>query len=183
MNSLKEVFTTMQGQDHVKEAQAQAVAEHGPAFANVDAELIKQAQDYDHIGRVLAHNVFADLIKQAMDEEMPEASDDDKSKGLAALMAKARGEKSDDKDKDKDDKDKDKDKVEEEKQAMAGMFGEGGDKDKCKKCSHKSCKGDGCSDCPDCKGGEKEASVRDSVLRRMAQDPEYVSHLIAKHYR
>jgi hypothetical protein len=125
MNSLKEVFTAMQGHDHEKVAQARAVAQHGPSFANVDAELLKQAQDYDHVGRVLAHHVFADLIKQAMDEEMPDASEEEKKTGLEALMASARGEKKGDDDEDEDEKseaagekdDEKEDDAEEEKKA------------------------------------------------------------------
>jgi len=114
MNSLKEVFVALNEQDHVKEAQAQASAQYGADFSNVDAELIKQAQDYDHIGRVLAHHVMADLVKEAMEEEMPEASEGEKEKAVAALMAKARGEKSSESEK-KDEETKAKSEGEEDK--------------------------------------------------------------------
>lgn len=156
MNSLKEVFTAMQGRDHEKIAQAEAVAQHGPEFANVDAELLKQAQDYDHIGRVLAHHVFADMIKQAMDEEMPDASEDEKKEGLEALMSAARGEKK----------------------------GEGGEKDEGEKKDEDEGekKGEGEEKDEDEEEGEKKASVRNAILQRMASEPEYVSQLIAKHY-
>jgi len=92
MPSLKDVYVALAEQDHVKEAQARARQEYGPDFANVNPELLKQAQDYDYIGRVMAHSAMQDLIKQAMDEEMPEAGEDEKKKKMMALMAKARGE-------------------------------------------------------------------------------------------
>jgi hypothetical protein len=141
MQSLKEVLGVLNEHDHVKEAQAQATEQYGADFSDVDPELIKQAQDYDHIGRVLAHHVMADLVKEAMDEEMPGAGEGEKKKQLAAIMAKARGEKSED-DEDEDEKKK-KDEGEE---------------------------------------GEKKASIRAAIMDRMSQDPDYVSHLIAKHY-
>ena len=142
MNSLKEVFSALQEQDHVKEAQAQAVQQYGPDFAGADPDLVKQAADYDSIGRILAHNVFSDMVKQAMDEEMPDASDDEKKKEYDKTMAMARGEKSEDK---KEDKDKEKKKE-----------GEG-------------------------EGEEKHAQVKAAILRRMGEDPAYVSELIAKY--
>lgn len=118
MNSLKEVFSAMQEQDHVKEAQAQAVEQYGPDFAGADPELVKQAADYDTIGRILAHNVFSDMVKQAMDEEMPNASEEEKDKEYKKTMALARGEKSED--------DEDEDEDEDKKKKSEGE-GEGGE--------------------------------------------------------
>ena len=92
MSSLKDVYQSLVAVDHEKTARAQVAQTYGNEFADVNPELIKQAQDYDYVGRVLAHNVFSDLVKQAMDEDMPEASDEEKKKKLMALMAKARGE-------------------------------------------------------------------------------------------
>lgn len=93
MNSLKDVFSAMADQDHIKLAQAQVVEEYGQEFVDVDPDLIKQAQDYDTIGRIMAHNVFADLVKEAMDDAMPYASEDDKKKEADKVVAKAKGEK------------------------------------------------------------------------------------------
>ena len=140
MNSLKEVYSSLQEQDLVKEAQAQASQQYGIDMRGTDPELIKAAQDYDYMGRSLAHTVMENLIKQAMDEEMPGASSDEKKKTLEETMAMARGEKKSEK------KDEDKDK--EEKSEMS----------------------------------EKKASIRNAILERMAEDPDYVSALIAKHY-
>jgi len=151
MNSLKEVFVAMQERDHEKLAQAQAAAQYGPQFAEVDADLLKQAQDYDHIGRVLAHSVFTDMIKDAMDAEMPDSSEEEKKEGLEAVMAAARGEK---KPAAKDEKKEEKAEGSKDSKAEEAMEGE----------------------------AEKKASLRAAVLERMAQDPEYVSQLIAKHY-
>lgn len=145
MHSLKEVYVALNEQDHVKEAQAQATEQYGADFSDVPPELIKQAQDYDYIGRVLAHHVLADLVKEAMDEEMPEAGEDEKKKQLAAIMAKARGEKSEEGDAEKK-KAKESDDEESEEES------------------------------------EKKASIKAAILERMSEDPDYVSHLIAKHY-
>jgi len=155
MESLKEVYGKLTEQDHVKEAQAQATEQYGADFTGVDPDLIKQAQDYDHIGRVLAHHVMTDLVKEALEEEAPGADDDEKEDALAGIMAKARGEKSE------DDKDKGEDKESDEykkKMKAKEESGEGGEE------------------------GEKKASIKAAILDRMAQDPDYVSHLIAKHY-
>lgn len=92
MPSLKDVYVALADQDHVKEAQARAYQQHGPEFADVNPELLKQAQEYDYIGRVMAHSAMEDLLKQAADEEMPQADEDEKKKKIMALMAKARGE-------------------------------------------------------------------------------------------
>lgn len=105
MDSLKSVYNAIAEQDFEKEAQAQLVEDYGTEYAEVDPELVKQAADYDHIGRILAHNVFTDLVKEAMDED-PDASEDEKKKGFAAIMAKAKGEapaKDEKKDEKKDD--------------------------------------------------------------------------------
>jgi hypothetical protein len=142
MNSLKEVYGALSEVDHVKEAQAEASEQYGADFSDVNPELIKQAQDYDYIGRVLAHHVMADLVKEAVDEEAPEASEDEKKKQLAAIMAKARGEGGGE---EKDDEKKDDEEEEGEE-------------------------------------SEKKASIKAAILERMSHDPDYVSHLIAKHY-
>jgi hypothetical protein len=98
MQSLKDVYFAMADQDHTKLAQAQAVEEYGHDFADVDPGLVKQAQDYDTVGRVMAHNVFTDLVKEAMDEAMPGAPEEAKKKELAKILAKAKGEKSEEED-------------------------------------------------------------------------------------
>lgn len=92
MNSLKEVYATITQQDQVKVAQVRA-SRGEVDTSNVDPGLLKQAQDYDSIGRILAHNVFGDMLKQAADEAMPDASEEEKAKALAALLAAANGEK------------------------------------------------------------------------------------------
>jgi predicted aconitase len=91
MSSLKAVYQSIVQQDQVKLAQVRY--ERGEVdTSNVDPGLLKQAQDYDHIGRILAHNVFADMLKTALDETAPAASDEEKAKALAALLAAANGE-------------------------------------------------------------------------------------------
>jgi len=94
MNSLKEVYATITQQDQVKVAQVQA-SRGDVDTSDIDPGLLKQAQDYDSIGRILAHNVFADMLKTAADEAMPDASEEEKAKALAALLAAANGEKKD----------------------------------------------------------------------------------------
>ena len=73
-------------------AQAQATQQFGTDMSGVDQGLQKQAQDYDHIGRVLAHHAFTDMVKEALDEEMAGDPEEEKKKALAAILAKARGE-------------------------------------------------------------------------------------------
>lgn len=93
MNSLKEVYSNLTQHDHVKVAAARAAQGLPPQvdMSQFDDELIKRAQDYDQIGRVLAHHVYTDLVKQALDEAgVPEEKKEDE---LARLMAVARGEK------------------------------------------------------------------------------------------
>lgn len=92
MDSLKEVYFAMAEQDHTKLAQAQAVEQYGSEFIDVDPELIKQAEDYDTVGRIMAHNVFNDMVKEAVDEEMIGAPEEEKKKEVAKLIAKAKGE-------------------------------------------------------------------------------------------
>ncbi len=115
--SLKAVYLDVVQRDHEKVAQARAAQGLPPQvdLSQVDPELLKQAQDYDQVGRILAHHVMADIIKEAMDEAgVPEEK---KEEALEDAMATARGEKKDDKDKDKK-KDEDKGEEGEKKEAM-----------------------------------------------------------------
>jgi len=92
MQSLKEVYARMVQTDHVKIAQARAAAglPPKPDLSQADPALLKQAQDYDRIGRILAHQVFADLVKEAVDEaNVPEEK---KEETVESLLAAARGE-------------------------------------------------------------------------------------------
>lgn len=143
MNSLKEVYASIAQQDYVKEAQVRAVRGE-VVLSDVDQDLLKQAQDYDHIGRILAHNVFADMLKTALDESAPQASDEEKAKALAALLAAANGEKP------------------EKGESAEREAGESAEEE--------------------AKEEEKKASIKASILNRMAQDPEYVSALVGKYY-
>ena len=103
MNSLREIFATMEEVDQEKVAHAQP---HGEA-PNFDDDLIKQAQEYDSVGRVLAHHVFADMVKEAVEAD-EDSSKEEKKKRYEKLMRKAKGEKSEDDDKDdKDEGDED----------------------------------------------------------------------------
>jgi hypothetical protein len=92
MNSFKEVYSSLVEHDHVKVAQVRASQGLPPRvdLDQVDPELLKQAQDYDHVGRVLAHNVMGDLIKEALDAEGVPAESQDAM--VEALLAAARGE-------------------------------------------------------------------------------------------
>lgn len=92
MPSLKDMYNVLVDADQEKIAEAQIAAEYGEEFVGVDEDLIKQAEDYDTVGRILAHNVFGDLVKEAVEDEMPQAPDEEKKKKLMAIMAKARGE-------------------------------------------------------------------------------------------
>jgi len=115
MNSMKDVYHAMLEQDQVKVAQVQAETRLGANLSNVDQELVKQAQDYDHIGRVMAHHAFADMVKEALDEEMAGEPEEKKKEALDAILAKAKGEKKDeDEDEDEDEEEEDE---EEEKKA------------------------------------------------------------------
>lgn len=118
MESLREIFSAMEATDQEKVASA----EHEEA-SGFDEELIKQAQNYDQIGRVLAHHAFADMVKQAVDED-EEASEDEKKKRFKKMMRKARGEKSDeDEDEDKKKSKEDKEKDEEGEKKASAMKG------------------------------------------------------------
>lgn len=93
MNSLKEVYSGLVQQDQVKVAQVRAAQGLPPQvdLSQVDPGLLKQAQDYDRIGRILAQHVFVDLIKEAVDEAgVPEEKKDEE---VAKLLAMANGEK------------------------------------------------------------------------------------------
>jgi hypothetical protein len=148
-------------QDHVKEAEARAY-EEGVEYVEVDAELLKQAQDYDHIGRVLAHHVFVDMVKQAVDESMPGASDEAKGEEAEKLYSAALGEKK-------------------EKCEKCGKEDcPGGEECPGKKEEGGEAKGEGEGEKPK-EETEKEASIKAAVLDRMANDPEYVSYLVGKH--
>lgn len=92
MNSLKEVYFAMAEQDHTKLAQANAVEQYGQEFIDVDPGLVKQAQDYDAIGRIMAENVFTDMVKEAVDDEMAGYPEKEKKKEVASIVAKAKGE-------------------------------------------------------------------------------------------
>ena len=92
MNTLKEAYGALVEQDQVKIAEAQASEEMGADLSGVDEDLIKQAQSYDTIGRVMAHHAFADLVKEAIDEEMAGEPEDKKKEELSKILAKARGE-------------------------------------------------------------------------------------------
>jgi FKBP-type peptidyl-prolyl cis-trans isomerase len=116
MNSFKEVYSNLIQHDQVKVAQVRAERGLPPQvdLGQVDPELLKQAQDYDHIGRVLAHNVFADIVKEAMDEAgVPEEKKDE---ALEAILAAARGEKPKEEAKEESSEEE---KAEEEKKASA----------------------------------------------------------------
>ena len=90
MSSLKDVYSLMVERDMEKMAAYQEQQEPYDVV-DVDEGLFKQAQDYDHIGRILAHNVFADMLKTAMDESSPEMTEEEKAKALAAMLAMAQG--------------------------------------------------------------------------------------------
>ena len=174
--SMQDQYEALVGLDLVKQAEVEASAQLGGDFSGAHPELIKQAQDYDYIGRRLAHEVLADLVKEAMDEEMPNASEEEKKKEGDKVMAKARGEKSED---DKDDKEKmDKEGMpsdpdsEEYKKMMS-------DPEARKKYKEKM-RGDAKED--DSEHAEKKAAVEAAVIRKMGEDPAYLSHLISKHY-
>lgn len=160
MNSLKEVFGAMQSRDHEKVAQAR-VAQGLPAqpdLSRADPDLIKQAQDYDSIGRTLAHHVFADMVKQAVDEAMPGASEGDKKSAFEEAMAEAMSGGKKDK---KEGADEEDDREYEERKPSSG------DEEK--------------------KDGEEKTSAaklkakKKKILAKMAQDPQYVARLVAKY--
>ena len=90
MRSLKEVYGALTEADMEKAAEA-----GGYEYVEVDEALIKQAEDYDTCGRILAHTVFEEMVKEAVEEEaaaMGGAPEEEKKKKVMALLAKARGE-------------------------------------------------------------------------------------------
>ena len=117
MNSLKEVYANITQQDQVKVAQVRA-SRGEVDTSNVDPGLLKQAQDYDSIGRILAHNVFTDMLKTAMDENMTDSSDEEKAKALAALLAMANGESPKEEDEPEGEHEKDKGEAAEKKASI-----------------------------------------------------------------
>lgn len=135
MNSLKEVYGALVTADHEK------VAAESPA--EYDEAMVKQAEEYYQVGQILADHVFADLVKEAVDAEMPAAPEEEKKDKVQELLAKARGEAP------KEEKKKEGEEEEEEES----------------------------------EGEEKKAHLKAAILQRMAQDPEYVSALVAKHYQ
>ena len=164
MDSLKDVYNAMAQKDHVKVAQAQP-GRRGPDFSAADKAMLKQAQDYDHIGRVMAHQAFADLVKEAMDEAMPDASEEEKKKEVGKLLAKANGEESDSEDSEEDFKD------DSEKKAEADMEGMTEEEKKAYLAKMKK----------EEEGTEKKAAAKARILDRMSRDPQYVSHLLSKY--
>jgi len=118
MNSLKEVYQAL--------SQTEKVAEEQQAeLSDQEKVAYQQASDYDTVGRVLAHQVYGDMVKQA-----------------AAHLPEGHGE------------------------------------------GNRHSDGFPCSD--DCGGyvadesSEKVAYVKQQILERMAQDPDYVAALVAK---
>lgn len=143
MNSLKEVYGNMVQRDHEKVAQARAAHGLPPAMDQYSPELVKQAQAYDQIGRIMAHQAYVDLIKQAMDEAgiPPEMQEEELAKLLAG------GEKKEEKKEESKAEEKEKEEGGEAKEAMA----------------------------------RKRLAAKKKIMAKMAQDPEYVSRLIAKY--
>ena len=207
--SMQDQYEALVGLDLVKQAEAEASAQLGGNFAGADPELIKQAQDYDYIGRRLAHEVLTDLVKEALDEEMPDSSEEEKKKEGKKIMAKARGEKSED---DEDDEDKEKmdkegmpDHPDKDSEEYKKMMADPEYRKKYKEKMRKAAMGDyghgdghddgddGDKDSEEYKRkmkkkeeesehAEKKAAVQAAVLRKMGEDPAYLNHLISKHY-
>lgn len=138
MNSLKEVYGALVESDQVK------TAEEGST--EFDEELVKQAEEYYQVGAILADHVFTDLVKEAVDEAMGGAPEEEKKEQLQEILAKARGEAPKEKKKE----------------------GEGEEGEKKPMPPEEE---------------EKKASLKAAILEKMAEDPEYVSALIAKHYQ
>jgi hypothetical protein len=72
---------------------------------------------------------------------------------------------------------------EEKKDALSDIMAKArGESKKCEDCGKEECE----CDKEEAKGegeeGEKKASIKAAILEKMAADPNYVSHLIAKHY-
>jgi len=156
MNSLKEVFGAMQSRDHEKVAQVRAAQglPAQPDISHADPDLIKQAQDYDAIGRTLAHHVFADMVKQAVDEAMPGASEGDKKSAFEEAMAEAMSGK------------KAKKEGEDESEYEERKPSEGDEEKK---------------DGEEKTSAAKMKAKKKKILAKMAQDPQYVARLVAKY--
>lgn len=157
MNTLKAVFGAMQSRDHEKVAQVRAAQGLPPErdLSQVPPELIKQAQDYDHIGRTLAHVVFADMVKQAVDEAMPAASESDKKSAFEEAMASAMGGGKKEKKEGEDERDY------EEKKPDDGEEKKDGEEKT---------------------SAAKLKAKKKKILAKMAADPAYMSQLVAKHF-
>lgn len=125
MNSLKEVYGTMLQHDHEKVAQVRASQGLAPQvdLSQVDPALLKQAQHYDQIGRMLGRQAYIDQVKIALDEAgVPADKQEDE---LARILAG--GEKKDEK------SDEDKKKDEDKKGDAAPGEGEGEKKEAAKR--------------------------------------------------
>lgn len=154
MKSLKEVYGNMVQRDHEKVAQHRADQGLPPTLDRFPQELVKQAQAYDEIGRVMARQAYVDLIKQALDEAgvPPEKQEDELKKLLSGDAGKDAEKKDEEK---KDD-------------------GSSGDKSDEKK-------DDSSSDGATKEAARKKLIAKKKILAKMARDPNYVSQLIAKH--
>lgn len=196
--SMQDQYEALVGLDLVKQAEAEASAQLGGNFAGANPELVKTAQDYDYIGRRLAHEVLTDLVKEALDEEMPDSSEEEKKKEGKKIMAKARGEDDEDEmDKESMHRDLDKD-SEEYKKMMADPearkrykekmrksaednYG-GGDDDDDEKDSEEYKRKKKKREDEESEHAEKKAAVEAVVFHKMSEDPAYLTHLISKHY-
>ena len=196
--SMQDQYEALVGLDLVKQAEAEASTQLGGNFAGANLELVKTAQDYDYIGRRLAHEVLTDLVKEALDEEMPDSSEEEKKKEGKKIMAKARGEDDEDEmDKESMHRDLDKD-SEEYKKMMADPearkrykekmrksaednYG-GGDDDDDEKDSEEYKRKKKKKEDEEFEHAEKKAAVEAVVFHKMSEDPAYLTHLISKHY-
>lgn len=196
--SMQDQYEALVGLDLVKQAEAEASMQLGGNFAGANLELVKTAQDYDYIGRRLAHEVLTDLVKEALDEEMPDSSEEEKKKEGKKIMAKARGEDDEDEmDKESMHRDLDKD-SEEYKKMMADPearkrykekmrksaednYG-GGDDDDDEKDSEEYKRKKKKREDEESEHAEKKAAVEAVVFHKMSEDPAYLTHLISKHY-
>lgn len=155
MNSLKAVFSAMQSRDHEKVAEvraAQGLPPPPPDLSQVNPGLLKQAQDYDTVGRILARQVFADMVKEAVDESMPAASEEDKKSAFEEAMASAMGGK------------KEKKEGEDEREYSERKPEEGEEKKEEEK-----------------QAAAKIKAKKKKILAKMASDPQYVAKLVAKY--
>ncbi|MBP9826354.1 MAG: hypothetical protein KBF21_19155 [Thermoanaerobaculia bacterium] len=162
MNSLKAVFGAMQSRDHEKVAQVRA-SQGLPRerdLSQVDPGLLKQAQDYDHIGRVLAHNVFADMVKTAVEEALPGASEADKKSAFEEAMESAMSGKKKEKKEGTDEEDDAE--YEEKTEPREEKKEEGEEKTSAAKVKVMKAK-------------------KKKILAKMAADPKYMSALVNKY--